>query len=124
MNNAIVKLKPNLKGTGWGISVRDKLGNTYSISYARRYIELPVDAAKKLEGDSRIDIEYPGDIVAERPIESKEETKPIVEDSKKFTKSRAMDLSKNQQIALLKKLGAKVIPRKEAGRVKLILTLQ
>ncbi len=45
-------------------------------------------------------------------------------ESKKLTEAKALELSKEEQEALLKKLGAKEIPRYEKDRVALILKLQ
>jgi len=43
---------------------------------------------------------------------------------KKLSKKEAYDLNFHEQVALLKKLGSKKIPRLESGRVSLILKLQ
>lgn len=56
----------------------------------------------------------------EQELEAKYAAQPI----KKLTKREAYDLNRKEQIELLKKLGAKKIPRLEIDRVEMILKLQ
>jgi len=50
--------------------------------------------------------------------------KAIETKKKGYSEKELYALNKDEQIAILKKLGSKLIPRFEKGRVKLILELQ
>ena len=56
--------------------------------------------------------------------EATETMKKIEKEVKKYTEKEAYGLSKKEQIVLLGKLGSKVIPKLERGRVNLILELE
>lgn len=118
---AIIRLKEGITTEGFGIGIQDSRGNNYSIPISRREIELPEHVAKDFEGHDLVDVIYADGKQPEvklKPVEHAEEVPKIL------TKTEAKDLSKAQQTALLKRLGAKSIPRYERGRVSLILQLQ
>ena len=147
MNKAIVRLREGFKGSGY-ISLSDKLRNHYTLETSRGFIELPVEAAKRLESDPRIIVEYPDGTTSDSSKVKK--TKKKIEDefvkktpknvakakkeiekgtakeemTKKLTKTDIKNMDKEEQINLLKKLGSTIIPKKEKGRIEVILQLQ
>lgn len=124
---AIVKLSPDVpKGQGWGVTLKDSIGNKYSLHYSKGFIEVPVDVAKQFEGNPSLIIEYPDGTtfpVTKKDVSKSEPTKPESKENK-LTEKEVWDMTKSEQTELLKKFNAKKIPKLEKGRVKLILKLQ
>lgn len=119
MSKAIVRLRKGIKIVSGYIGLGDKIGNHYTLECSRGFIELPVDVAKRLESDPRIIVEYPDGTTSDGPAKKTKEKK-----AKKLTKTAIRNMSKAQQVNLLNKLGSNIIPKKEAGRIKMILRLQ
>ncbi len=122
MNNAIVRLRKGLKIGSSYIGLGDKIGNHYTLKCSPGFIELPVDAAKRLESDPRIIVEYPDGTTSDGPAKKTKEKK--AKKTKKLTKTAIRNMSEAEQVTLLNKLGSTIIPKKEAGRIKMILRLQ
>ena len=120
MNKAIVRLRKGVKDSGY-TSLSDKLRNHYTLEVNVGFIKLPVDAAKRLESDPRVIVEYPdgttSDSKTKKTIKKEKKTK-------KLTKTAIRDMSEEEQVILLKKLGSTIIPKKENGRIQVILQLQ
>ena len=124
MKKAIVRLRRGIRIKSGYITLSDSIRNHYTLEVSRGFIELPPDAAKKLESDPRIIVEYPdGTTSGPKGKDGKFKGKPEKK-SKKLTKTEITNLDKTEQINLLKKLGSNIIPKLESGRIKMILRLQ
>ena len=134
---AIVRLKPELIGTGKSEEgLQDLKGNHYTIKCVPGFIEVPVNIAKELEADPRVTVEYPGEekptvAPATKTTEKKKEEEPKEEMTKsEFTEEFIYSQNKAWQVDKIKELSANIttekpdIPRREENRVKLILKLQ
>lgn len=117
MSKAIVKLRKGFKGSGY-ITLSDGI-NHYTLECSRGFIEVPSDVAKKLESDPRVLVEYPDGTTSDSSVKKPKEKK-----AKKLTKTAIRNMSEAEQVNLLKKLGSNIIPKKEEGRIKMILRLQ
>ena len=103
MSKAIVRLRKGLNIAAGYIGLGDGKGNHYTLQCSPGFIKLPVDAAKRLESDPRIIVEYPDGTTSDGPVKKTKEKK-----AKKLTKTAIRDMSEAEQITLLKKLGSNI----------------
>lgn len=113
----IVQIQPFNHELGEFMAARkvlDELKVEYPLTFKVQSEERDINAEF-----GKVKVEKPEEETPEDP--NKKEEAP---EEKKLSEKEALDLSKDEQVALLEKLGAKDIPRYEKDRVAVILKLQ
>ncbi len=101
--------------------VLDELKVEYPMTFKVQCEERDMNA-----GFGKVTVDKPAEEKTAEPEEKAKETETPEEEApeEKLTEAGALELSKDEQVAILEKLGAKEIPRYEKQRVEMILELQ